>query len=178
MWNAPDPNPAHTLPISYYITRLQAGAHAYAQMLFTISDMATDILHNISSPSALVDAPLDLLVKDLNKVRSVDNSTNIVTAAGPITIGQVRATYAGLTSDWTHHSKYDPLKSIEFEATVISWKPANDLAFASHNRDNKIIVFGHKHKTVNTLLPPGSSTPWGIYANCPSWSDLGDKDPS
>ena len=69
MWNAPDPNPAHTLPIGYYITRLQAGAHAYAQMLFTISDMATDILHNISSPSALVDAPLDLLVKDLNKVR-------------------------------------------------------------------------------------------------------------
>jgi len=175
MWNAPDPNPNHKLPIGYYITRLQAGVHAYAQMLFTIPDIASTILHELSSPTALTDAPLDFLIKNLNKVRHVDDKTQIVNAAGATAIGQVRNDYAGLTSDWEHHSKYGPVKSIEFEADDI-WEPANDLAFATNN---KIIVFGHKHKEGNTLLQPAAGgTPWGIYANCGSWCDLGSNDPS
>jgi UDP-2,3-diacylglucosamine pyrophosphatase LpxH len=188
MYNAADPNPAITLPLGHYISRLAATVEArkgqrcrqseVTEVLFPSGRLAggTQTL----SGDLLVNLPLSYLAAQLD---GVDDSTHIVTAdGGSITLGGVREQYRNLSHKWAEkHGALDPLHSVWMEAEGF-WGLVHEIAA---ERDKKVIIMGHTHKKElsyltppDPIVSPGYDTdPFAVYANCGSWCNRNDPHP-
>jgi UDP-2,3-diacylglucosamine pyrophosphatase LpxH len=176
MWNAEDP--AQELPVGYYISRLLASLRS-AKMLCTIPEVVATLAYVGSEGNPLVNAPLTFLANKL----SMTDRTPITTAdGGKITLGQVRKTYADLSTEWAKiHGPLDPVSSIWREVDGL-WGVAGPLAV---HEKKKVMLFAHTHTEMNCeLASPSTSTDpsmpappaYALYANCGSWCDFNDPE--
>jgi UDP-2,3-diacylglucosamine pyrophosphatase LpxH len=183
MWNAADP--ANALPEGHYISRLAATVEARRQercrqaevigTIFSSGRPATDARMPIKDP--MVNLPLSYLAGKLD----IDDSETIVTVGGnSISLGDVRAMYADLSSRWeASHGVLDVVQSAVREALGLEGV-ADEIAT---EQGKKVIIFGHTHKKENCYLGQHDAItgaiedPYAIYANCGSWCNHNDPHP-
>jgi UDP-2,3-diacylglucosamine pyrophosphatase LpxH len=176
MYNARDC--AHTLPIGYYISRLQAtvdkGTAGAPQRWQETFKGAPESMTKLSLDQVYIDAPLHYYRL---KLSLDDNSKIEEIGAGEIDFGGVREKYEDLPGRWKECDITTLWESAELEIGKDLTQEAKRIANSGNG--TKLIVFGHTHRAqLEPIFRPDIGpveepvlTPIAIYANCGSWCE-------